>query len=227
LTETKRVSCKRTSFVHDEESNTYSDSVNGLLNPESESAATSAKVSGARAIHKAEQKAPDLHTLLKETSAIAFEVDTASLDPEMVGLIALLIDLADDYEPDADFEPELGSVEGIMGRQERWADGSTDDRELDDEREPDEDFEPSLGSLNIRMRSEYFQPKGRIYTAGILTPASQSQANWAVGTSDDLEFDPLDYGEHDPADLGELPEHGFANPDDPCSDVFAKGGRNV
>ena len=178
---------------------------------QSKSAATSAKVNGARAIHKAEQKAPDLHTLLKQTGAIAFEMDAASLDPELVGLIALIIDLADAYEPDADLEPSLGSVDGILGRQTRWSAGNTDDRELDDEREQDEDFEPSLGSLNIHITADYYQPKGRIYEAGYLTRSSQSQANWAVGTSDELEYDPLDYGEHDPAELGELEENGFQN----------------
>ncbi len=219
MTETKRVSCKRTSFVHDEDSNTYSDSVNGLLNPESKSAATFAEVNGARAIHKAKQKAPDLHTLLKEASAIALQVDVFSLTPEQIDQLALLVYIADAYEPDADFEPDLGSVEGIMGGQERWADGNTDDRELDDEREPDEDFEPSLGSRNPQITNNLYQPKGRIYTGAYLIPSSLSQETWAAGGCDDLE--------HDPAELGEEDERGFANPDDPCSDVFAKGGRNV
>ena len=186
----------------------------------SKNAAPLAEGHGADAIIKAEHKAPDLHTLLKRSRAIALEVDVASLTGEQLEQLARLVEIADDYEPDADLEPSLGSAEGIAGRQTRWAEGNTDDRELDDEREPDEDFEPSLGSLNVQLSSglQTWPPSGPVYTPLFLTPSSYSQVNWTAGASADLE--------HDPAELGELDHHGFANPDDPCSDVFAKGGRN-
>ena len=181
-------------------------------------AAPSAKGHGVETASK-EPKAPNLYSLMRQAQTIAKELPLTDPSVELMDAIHTVIGILDDLEGDPDSEPELGAVEGVLG----WGANNTDDREID------EDFEPSLGSLNVQLSSglQTWPPSGPVYTPLFLTPSSQSQANWAAGTCDDIEFDPLDYGEHDPAELGELTEHGFANPDDPCSDVFAKGGRNA
>ena len=159
-----------------------------------ESAAPLAGGHGARAIHKAKQKAPSLYTLMKQAQSIANEMPVTDLSVELMDALHVIIETLDKLEGDPDFE-------------------------FDDEREIDADFEPSLGSQNPQITNNFFQPKGRIYTGGFLIPSSESQEGWAFGCGDDLEYDP--------AELGEEEERGFANPDDACSDVFAKGGRNV
>lgn len=81
-----------------------------------------------------------------------------------------------------------------------------------DRAEGDTDFEPSLGSLNIRGHSQHvWPPNGKLITPLLLSRSSLSQENWAAGTRKDIELDPLDEGEHDPAELGELTDHGFQN----------------
>lgn len=182
---------------------------------ETKNAAPSAKGHGAETTSK-ELKASDLYSLMRQAQTIAKELRLTDPSIELMDAIHTVIGILDDLEGDPDFEPELGSVEGIMGRQERWAEGNTDDRELDDEREPDEDFEPSLGSRNPQITNNLYQPPGRIYTGAYLIPSSLSQENWAAGGCDDLE--------HDPAELGEEEERGFGNPNDPCSDILIKGG---
>lgn len=70
-----------------------------------------------------------------------------------------------------------------------------------DRAEGDTDFEPSLGAPEITLVSDNFGLRpGPLYDALTL---KTSQADWCRGASDDLE--------HDPVELGELTESGFAN----------------
>ena len=76
----------------------------GWLTSERESAATSAKVNGASAIHKAEQKAPDLHTLMRQAQSIANEMPVTDLSIELMDALHVIIETLDALEGDPDFE---------------------------------------------------------------------------------------------------------------------------
>lgn len=76
----------------------------GWLTSERESAAPVAAGNGARAIHKAEQKAPSLYTLMRQAQSIANEMPVTDLSIELMDALHVIIEILDELEGDPDFE---------------------------------------------------------------------------------------------------------------------------
>ena len=135
-----------------------------------------------------------------------------------------MIGVLDELDGDADDEPSLGAQRPHQQcSQERWAEGTTDDREqeCEDEGAGDEDNEPSLGWPETGTAGQSFRNMGgrHDYEEQCEDEGAQCDDEGCTKTDDEpslgwtlhgnLGNDP--YGEdreHDPADMGE-PEDAF------------------